>query len=330
MIELLASNRGGAKTLYPNSGPGPIMLEFGDEELGYFGTLTSAEMFTTTELSTHLDLGGSSYIDTPDWIKCFVNGRVLFTPTQRLKAGLSWNDLYKAGAIYGDDTNGSYPAATPVKQNAVITKGSYAFRIRVWGKDDVDPTPVASTNYPPGANHEYLKFCYKFFAGNGANFLGSWKLIPGANLLSSAAIQMLTAASNIANYAHFYWPNVNNGQMLHYAKTTSGTWWPVLEPVDFSKELLAIKTVSDQPLDDTLLSKIAITSLTSEVATEGDALKAISVNGLSYDTVAPKPVAITSLEVTADTDWPKAIPYSSIKQPTILSNIAITSLKYEA
>lgn len=330
MIELLASNRGGAKTLYPNSGPGPIMLEFGDEELGYFGTLTSAEMFTTTELSTHLDLGGSSYIDTPDWIKCFVNGRVLFTPTQRLKAGLSWNDLYKAGAIYGDDTNGSYPAATPIKQNAVITKGSYAFRIRVWGKDDVDPTPVASTNYPPGANHEYLKFCYKFFAGNGANFLGSWKLIPGANLLSSAAIQMLTAASNIANYVQFYWPNVNNGQMLHYAKTTSGTWWPVLEPVDFSKGLLAIKAVSNQPLDDKLLSPVAITSLEATDFTPGESLKAISVSTLSYDTTDPKPVAITSLVVEPDADWLTPIKVSTIKQPTLVSSIAITSLKYEA
>lgn len=330
MIEaLLGIGKKGSKE-YPNSGPGPITLQYGDETLGYFGTLTSAEMFTTTELANYLDLKGSTYVDAPSWVKCFINGRILFTPTQRLRAGVSWNDLYNAGSIYGDDTNGLYPVGGGVKQDAVVTKGPYAYRVRVWGKGDTDPTTMASTNYPPKANHEYLRFITQFFTGTGSEFTGSWRLYPIDDVVGAAVTQMITAVSNIVNNVQLYYPGTTLGQILHVAKTTPGTWWPVLELVDFSNALLPIKAINLKPLDDATPSKIAITSIVTEVATPDDNLKAISTNGLSYDTVEPKAPAITSLLAEADASWLTPISYGTIKQPTLVSRIAITSAKYEA
>lgn len=329
MLELLTSSSRKPGKSYPNSGPGPIVLEYGDEDLGYFGTLTSSEMFTATELLNHLDIKGSSYIDSPTWVKCFINGRILFTPTQRLVSGVIWSDLYKAGAVYGDRTVGTYPPGDPVLQDAVIIKGSHAFSIRIWGRGDKDPTTYAPASYPAPADMEYLKFITKFFDGTHSSFNGSWKLFSTNGI--GSAIQQMFSLQNVTNFGALYYAAGNVAGQLQQALKTNGTvWWPVLEPINFSEQLLPIKAVNNQPLDDTLLSQIAITSLTSEIATPEDGLKPISVNGLRYDTVEPKPVAITSAMAEPDADWLKPISYGSIKQPVSLLNIAITSLKYEA
>lgn len=330
MIELLTTNLGGDKKLYPNSGPGPITLQFGDEDLGYFGTLTSEEMFTTPELATHLGIArGSSYVNNPTWVKCFVNGRILFTPTQRLMAGVSWDDIYKAGALYGDNTDGKYPTNPPVKQDTVITKGVYAFKVRVWGKDSTEPTPYASSSYPPTTAFEFLRFITKFFDGTHSSFNGSWRLFSLAGQ-TTAILQSVTGAPATQHVTFYYASTAAQGMLLLYTKENAATaWWPVLEPVDFSSQLLPIKAVNSNPLDNDALSRVAITSLVTEQVEPGELLKAISVNGLSYDTVAPKPVAITELEVTQDPDWPKQISRDSIRQSVFVTNIAITSLTYE-
>lgn len=47
MIELLLAGGGG---FYPKSGPGSKVISDGDIELGYFGVVSSAEVFKSTEL----------------------------------------------------------------------------------------------------------------------------------------------------------------------------------------------------------------------------------------------------------------------------------------
>lgn len=49
MIELMQGSSGGIRPSYPNSGPGIKTLQYGDEQLGYFGEVTGAELFTANE-----------------------------------------------------------------------------------------------------------------------------------------------------------------------------------------------------------------------------------------------------------------------------------------
>lgn len=332
MLELLTSNRGGDKKQYPNSGPGAIVLEYGDEEFGYFGTVPSTDLFTTDELSRGIDLyTGVAHIASPTWIKVILKGKICFTPSVPLRRNVGWSDVYNSGGVYGNDTDGTYPATPAIKQDAVVVKGAFAYRVRLWGKGDIDPSAVADGTYPFPANHEFGRFICQLYDGTHASFSKSWKVFPISSVASLPTLQIMTAAANIVNSIRLtFWSTPPQLWCVVSAKTSTTYWWPVLELFDFvSNGLLPVKKVIDQPLDDNLLSKVGITSLAAEMTTPGDLLAPISVNGLRYDTTDPKPVAITTLGIEPSADWLTPISAVGIKQPTLLSSIDITSLKYE-
>lgn len=113
MIEILLGTGSAGQTYFPNSGPGRKTLLKGTEQIGYFGTLSSTELFAGWEVSSFLGLtAGIVNKETGNtWMKYIYHGKFLFVAKEPLRTSVTWNDLYKAGAVYGTNDNGLYPVA---------------------------------------------------------------------------------------------------------------------------------------------------------------------------------------------------------------------------
>lgn len=304
MIEQLIASSQKPRPVYPDSGPGPTTLVYGDETLGLFGTLTAAEFFTGPQL---VDLTGSpantGILANPVWVKMMMNGSILFIPNQPVSTGGSWESFYNAGLVYGDRTNGKYPIGTGTLQENIIAKGNSLFNVRLFGKGDTDPVNVAAG---PGNNqllkdYELGRFLAATYRDANTQMAGSWNLFSGYSAWAGTNIYTIpTYASNVNQAMHRYVRSPPSLETQYYNKVSniSGRWWPVLELMP-SDTLMGIGTPITAFLDTIPLSKVAVTTMTYEEATAGEALKQISVNDLKYDSVEPKPVAITSLKYEA-------------------------------
>lgn len=134
-------------TALPRTGPGPQTLIDGDLELGYYGTVTQAEMFGYKDLHTLLNAGTMNSDPQPlRWEKFARNGKTLFITPDRVTQGVSWLQLYAKGLVYGVAGPGPVtplPQAA-VEQYTVIAKGIDRFIVRLpTGFDDRNnPTRV--------------------------------------------------------------------------------------------------------------------------------------------------------------------------------------------
>ena len=102
--------------------PGGKVLLAGDSEAGFYGFLQPSEFgeiednpegsktFNGDNLALALGIsqGTSQYSDI-SWMKFSWNGKILFVPVKTLRYSISWNTIYEAGAVYGDDSVGTLP-----------------------------------------------------------------------------------------------------------------------------------------------------------------------------------------------------------------------------
>lgn len=126
MIEaLLSGGTGGG--YYPNSGPGSKRLLVGDEQLGYFGTVTEELLNNPSDIVVgalarqNPNVNYATFNNTL-WNKFFFQGKVIYLPVKPVVSGFSYHDIAKTGLLLGTDGNAvwsayaSYPSYT-VKQN---------------------------------------------------------------------------------------------------------------------------------------------------------------------------------------------------------------------
>ncbi len=106
---------------YPES-PGPDILLAGDRHAGFYGFVHPEEMGEIEDnpegskefsgANIRLALGGlqgtTQFSDTP-WMKFSSNGRIIYVPVKPFVRSISWNVIYEAGAVYGDDSIGTLP-----------------------------------------------------------------------------------------------------------------------------------------------------------------------------------------------------------------------------
>lgn len=105
-----------------SNAPGSKVLSNGDTTAGLYGFVQPHEFGTIEgnpsgrqEMSASnlaLALGITQGIvqnDKTAWIKLHRNGQILFHPVMPLRSRISWNHIYEAGAVYGDDTIGVNP-----------------------------------------------------------------------------------------------------------------------------------------------------------------------------------------------------------------------------
>lgn len=116
---------------------------------GYYGTITAANFFTGTQLAQAINLTTGIVInDATLWMKFILDGRILVVPQKPIRYNSFWNHLYAVGAVYGDDTTGTFPASTPVLQSAKVTKGGYSYRVRLFSGYNQDPSERTTASDP--------------------------------------------------------------------------------------------------------------------------------------------------------------------------------------
>lgn len=101
---------------YTNS-PGSKYIIAGDKEAGFYGFVqpdefgeivgnTSGKTAMTGDnlaLAIGLTQGTATNINTP-WMKLSSKGKVIFVPVKPLRHSVSWDAIYKQGAVFGDDS----------------------------------------------------------------------------------------------------------------------------------------------------------------------------------------------------------------------------------
>jgi len=238
MLEAVLSSGSKVKVDYPDSGPGSKRLQFGTEKLGYFASVSPSQFFTPNELRKQLNfqLGTDNNNDPLNWVKAFFNGKVIFFPQFPFAAGLTWNQLYAAGLVYGVDGPGAYPAPSgAANQLKLVNIGKDVFKVRLfsillptvndgyWG---VGATSPIAGNSPWLSESEWSSMCQSLIQNVSSNYAGpKWAVYPSNSFLASGRTAVMKETCNNATYATLG----SNIQLTSALKTASGWWYPVLE-----------------------------------------------------------------------------------------------------
>ena len=248
MIELLLSSGNQGRLYFPESGPGNKTLRAGTEDIGYFGTVTSVELFAGWELTSFLGLtAGITNKDTNNtWMKFIYKGKFLFVCKELVRYNLSWNDLYKAGAMYGVKGNGPYPVSGfATDQWKVLVKEesgvSVPWKLAIRSMKGASVDPYVGVDYAAfglAEGNEYNDLIYRLLSvgANGRPNTGVFEQWTGGTDLGDANAQYTilqeTSAANVAN-AMVRGPT---GTTLQATKATirgsQDAWRPVLELVE--------------------------------------------------------------------------------------------------
>lgn len=250
MLEMLVA--GGGKPYYPNSGPGPKSLAGGNEQAGYFGTLTQNQLFTPTELFNLLGIPalGPSVNSSLMWCKFFYKGKVVYIPTRPIHDGslqpFSWEDLYQLGLVYGTDNNGTFPspAASPVNQRVTFSKTLEGKTAGFWPRFaaayDTDPIDAATASASgKGEFAELLSNVYQVGFRFGT---GKWDTLPTSSLETVNSAMMKTSAGTgtglLMGSTGGAKGLMSYGSSGKTARQASWCWWPVLQYINPAENLL--------------------------------------------------------------------------------------------
>lgn len=167
---------------YPGSGPGQQWLQFGDEQLGFFGEVAASDMITNANLKTHLGLASGAVRADQGYLKFFYKGKVIFIGKNTFATSLTWNNLYAAGGIYGTNDNGKYPAATPVNQYKPLVWGNGGKSYRMVPRAmTCAPEPFENSQDPLSGN-EYSDLLGRLFVNASFPGSGQWGRYTAAQL----------------------------------------------------------------------------------------------------------------------------------------------------
>lgn len=219
MFEQLLSSGVAYGQVYPLSGPGPKTLRYGNTGLGYFGRLSSSEFLTATNLLNQLDIMPNEPNDSDYWLKLYLDDKVIYMPESGRLSSVSWDTLYAAGAIYGDNTIGQIPGTPNVVQNATIGVQGYAFKVRGPRSD----TATKATSMIWTATSTVLSDMRRILTA----LITTWKLYPDNTglIYSQGSIPTLTTATTDDRFVK----SITNGTVQMLQKTSVGYWSPVLE-----------------------------------------------------------------------------------------------------
>lgn len=214
------------------SGPGNKILVAGTSTLGYFGEVAASEFITGLDLINHIGLTTGTNrpnVSTTPWLKFVYNGKFLFMPKDSLKTGISWNQIYAAGAVYGTDDFGLIPANTKVNQYKPITfvEGDKTWRLvpRL-----IKATPTNPGTVVVGESSEWNDLISRLVNGT----FQSWSMATlGLPTTSATAITMTTVLNyNSSCITRGRGTTTNWSGLSSADKNYAGTeicWKPVLE-----------------------------------------------------------------------------------------------------
>lgn len=235
MLEILHST-GGQKGVFYNSGPGPIALEFGDIELGFFGEVTQSELFSPAQINASLqNLAGASIINpTSVWLKFAYKKKFLFIAKQPMFGTVNWDGLYDNGLIYGTDDSGTYNNGKLRNQIRLIGKNSHRFKIRTITADDVDPSEISVTGLDNANYHasEVTDLLYRVYDFDTALYPEKFARYTDAQLGTGGGYEIVRETSKTNASDGYVRGNSSIMRTFLDAKARTpavGRWRPVLE-----------------------------------------------------------------------------------------------------
>lgn len=133
------------------SGPGPQALLAGTMDAGFFGEVSTAELFTGTEVASSIGLTlGNAQNDNEPWLKFALDGSILFIAKKPYRNSVTWTSINTAGAVYN------------TVASKTMTKGDDVFRVTLMTGANTDPTPVQFGDNPAGTElSEWNRLMYK-------------------------------------------------------------------------------------------------------------------------------------------------------------------------
>lgn len=152
-------------------GPGSNLLLHGNENYGFYGSVSSGDFINTGVILSALKslTGIPTTVVFPTWYKFIRNGKIFFVPDVQM-GDSTWNSLYSAGAVYGTNDNGPVDTPQNVNQLCTFELNGDLFKVRVpkgypdglkWagGNVDLNTLPEAANKYS-----EYEDFMYPIIA----------------------------------------------------------------------------------------------------------------------------------------------------------------------
>jgi hypothetical protein len=129
-------------------GPGPQELIDGNMTSGFFGEVSSYELFSGDELAflTGVTEGTSQNSDI-GWLKFAHNGKIKYIAKKSLRYSASWDHLYSRGLVYGTDDNGLAPRGDPVNQLVKVKRAGSEFIVRMMTGANADPFAASDPLY---------------------------------------------------------------------------------------------------------------------------------------------------------------------------------------
>lgn len=241
----------------PRRGPGPVQLQKGDYNYGYFGTIPSREFINTQGLMgavgsvNMLTPANSGRLqEAPVWHKYARNGKVFFIPNGPLVKGTTWKLIYDDGLVYGVDGPGPSNGGVNVNQNKIVTIAGSSFRVRLMtGYDDnlanIPPTETVTEALYPNLC-EWNDFVYPLseYTPTMQRMANVQQATRASLLVNPTSYSLLTfVQERVAGGNAFTAGSHNvesraciasrtNGPINTLTSTASGNWWPVLELIE--------------------------------------------------------------------------------------------------
>ena len=143
MIDLLIGVNASIGASIPEAGD---TLIAGTTDLGYYGF--NKNLLSGTSLAATIGLTAGTAINSNEgWLKYSYLGKICYIAKKPLRYNLSWADVYRAGAVYGTDTNGTFPPTTGNRlQNARVTLNGKVFHVMLPRIKDADPSSSPINN----------------------------------------------------------------------------------------------------------------------------------------------------------------------------------------
>lgn len=238
-------------------GPGPNTLLHGNENYGFFGTVSSADFVNSGVITAALKSvsGIATGVVYPVWFKYIRKGKVLFVPNTKF-SDATWSSIYNAGAVFGTDDFGPSELNGTVNQFTTFEFKGDLFLIRLpkgipdgLSVADVTGIPASGLNTSPlavGKYSEYEDLAFPMFpitplrqrmvtVGN----VDSNNVLPGGSssdrTVMGVACQETTGANNfMRGYGPYNWGAQSRASIESIAqrsRTAASCWWPVIEYV---------------------------------------------------------------------------------------------------
>ncbi|MFA5623281.1 MAG: hypothetical protein WC981_03570 [Candidatus Dojkabacteria bacterium] len=142
------------------TGPGPQTLigQYTDpnnpsRQHGFFGEVASDEFISGDALASAIGLiAGISQNSTTSWLKFYIDGGIIYVPKKPIRHTVSWQDIYQAGAVYGDNTTGLHPAGTARVQDTQVTIGEDTYKVMLLKGANSNPV-TDEYGYDVAASH---------------------------------------------------------------------------------------------------------------------------------------------------------------------------------